>query len=50
MIPGGWTSQSEASITQYDPDPVEHTMEEQEKIPGGWHSPREANNTQSWTS
>ena len=27
------------------PDPVEHNMEEKEKIPGGWNSQREANNT-----
>ena len=27
MIPGGWSSQREVSNVQYDPDPVEHTME-----------------------
>ena len=46
MIPGGWNSQREASITQYDSDPVEHAMEDKEMIPGGWNIQREANNTQ----
>ena len=27
FIPGGWKSQREVSIVQYDPDPVEHSME-----------------------
>ena len=45
IISGGGNSQSEASTTQYDPDSVEHTMEEKEKIHGEWNSPREATNT-----
>ena len=46
MIPGGWNSQSEASITQYDPDPFEHTMEGKKKNLSGWNSPRMATNVQ----
>ena len=46
VIPGGWKSQGEVSIIQYEPDPVEHAMEGKEKIPGGWNFQREANNTQ----
>ena len=27
VIPGGWKSQREVNIIQYDPDPVKHGME-----------------------
>ena len=46
VIPGGWKSQGEVSIIQYEPDPVEHAMEGKEIIPVGWNSQREAGNTQ----
>ena len=49
VIPGGWKCQRAVSITQYDPDPVEHAMDEKEKIPGGWNSQRESNNTQCYS-
>ena len=45
VIPRRWKSQKEASITQYHPDLVEDTMEEEQKIPGGLNSQREANTT-----
>ena len=32
FIPGGWKSQSKVSIVQYDPDPVEHSMEGKKRI------------------
>ena len=32
FIPGGWKSQREFSIVQYDPDPVEHSMEGKERF------------------
>ena len=46
VIPGGWKSQREVIITQYDTDPVEHAMEKKGMIPAGWNSQRESNNTQ----
>ena len=44
MISGGWISQREASLTRYDPGPVEYAREEKEMIPQGWNWQREASN------
>ena len=41
-VHGGQNSQREVSLTQYDQDPVEHTIKEKENIPGEWKSPSRA--------